>query len=593
VQVQGHAADDTYVSAVAINGRPQFIELAESRLPFTQEITLRDGANTVDIVAVDLVGRLARQQLTVTLDRQGPLLSLDRLERLGTQRARLVGLLSDRSRVVRFVLAGQTVSLPPGQEWEFREEVPLTPGTTAIPFEAEDAAGNVTRGAITLAPGEGGPPGVREGALPPVQGRLFAEGVLPNSLSPWEWVGVRGITAAVTIEHETVERCALPDVLPEAQREAIATAARMRDPHPYPLPEGEGAQARWASLAPGLVVSDLVPARAVPFQVAQGGDQQPPVIKLTDLGAQQTTYYDTIYLEGRVTDASLITALTINGESLWRRESQQLFFGYIAALQPGENRFVLEAVDKPGNKAQHVVMVQRHVEEVKRLEARLRVTLLPPEKKGPTATLAETVYDHLLTVFVNQGRFHLVERERLEAILREQQLSQTALVDPDTAVKIGKIAAAEGMLLGTVTETPNALEVFTRFVDVETATVLAAVDVYGEDLNLRTVGNLMEGLALKLRQRFPLVEGIVVKREGKNIFLDRGSKHALQKYMKAILFRDGAVITHPITGKPLGSPTELLGEARIDAVFEDFSQATLLHSGTDKDVKQLDKVITK
>jgi hypothetical protein len=53
------------------------------------------------------------------------------------------------------------------------------------------------------------------------------------------------------------------------------------------------------------------------------------------------------------------------------------------------------------------------------------------------------------------------------------------------------------------------------------------------------------------------------------------------------------VITHPITGKPLGSPTELLGEARIDAVFEDFSQATLLQSGADKDVKQLDKVITK
>ena len=72
--------------------------------------------------------------------------------------------------------------------------------------------------------------------------------------------------------------------------------------------------------------------------------------------------------------------------------------------------------------------------------------------------------------------------EQLEAILQEHKLSQTALIDPDTAVTIGKLAAAEGVLLGTVLETPNALDVFARFVDVETSVILAAEDVYGEDL---------------------------------------------------------------------------------------------------------------
>jgi hypothetical protein len=49
---------------------------------------------------------------------------------------------------VRFLVAGRRMPLPPEREWEFREEVSLMAGLTAIPFEAEDAAGNVTRGEI-------------------------------------------------------------------------------------------------------------------------------------------------------------------------------------------------------------------------------------------------------------------------------------------------------------------------------------------------------------------------------------------------------------------------------------------------------------
>ena len=83
VEVTGQAEDDTYVSSVIINGRAQFVELAEPRIPFTQAITLHDGENTVDIVAADLLGHSTRERLTVYLDRQGPLLILDRLEVVG------------------------------------------------------------------------------------------------------------------------------------------------------------------------------------------------------------------------------------------------------------------------------------------------------------------------------------------------------------------------------------------------------------------------------------------------------------------------------------------------------------------------------
>ena len=176
--------------------------------------------------------------------------------------------------------------------------------------------------------------------------------------------------------------------------------------------------------------------------------------------------------------------------------------------------------------------------------------------------------------------------------MREQKLSQTALVDTETAVRIGKIVAADGILIGSVTETPNALEVFTRFVDVETTEILAAEDIYGEDVNLRTLRPLLEGLSLKLRQRFPLVQGLVLKAEGKKIFVDLGNKQ-IKKYMKLIVFREGEAIKHPITGLVLGAPTEVLGEAKVEAVFDDLSQGIMQHQKAAGEVKQLDKAITK
>jgi hypothetical protein len=198
----------------------------------------------------------------------------------------------------------------------------------------------------------------------------------------------------------------------------------------------------------------------------------------------------------------------------------------------------------------------------------------------------------LFTTLFNQERFQLVEREQLEAILREQKLSQTALVDTETAVKIGKIAAADGILIGSVTETPNALEVFTRFVDVETTEILAAEDIYGEDVNLHTVRLLLEGLSLKLRQRFPLVQGLVLKVDNQKLFFDLGNKH-IKKYMKLIVFREGEAITHPTTGQVHGAPIEILGEAKVEAVFDDLSQGILQPQKSRGEVKQLDKVITK
>ncbi len=207
--------------------------------------------------------------------------------------------------------------------------------------------------------------------------------------------------------------------------------------------------------------------------------------------------------------------------------------------------------------------------------------------------MSEAVYDNLLEAFIAHKRFDFIERQQLEAILQELKLSQTELIDPATAAKVGKLAAAEGVLVGTVVETPQALDVYARLVDVETSVILAAEDVYGEDLSLPTVKTLMEGLSWKLRRHFPLVEGAIIEKTGKNLVVDLTKGHGIQRHMKLIIFREGEERQHPLTGKMLHKPHAVLGEARITAVSDDLSEAILLLTEQTGDVRELDKVITK
>jgi hypothetical protein len=525
VQVEGTVEDDTYVSSVIINGQPLFIELAEPRLTFAREIPLQDGANAIDIVAVDLAGRQTSQRLVVQLDRQGPLVGVHRATLIGQhpqRRAYVEGFLSDQSAIARFVLGGRSVPVRPVSEWEFREEVALPPDRETIVFEVEDTAGNVAHGEIALAVDAPRQPGIRKGAAP--------------------------------------------------------------EP---PLP-------RWAFSAD--VQSDAADIPPLSVRHAATTEASPVRIDLRGPLKEQTAYYDDrIYLE--VTVASRvdrdITAFSINGESLWRRRGRLLFFNYWAPLQLGENRFLLEAFDDAGGSDRKEVVVTRHEDEVKGIDARLRVALLPFDTPDPPSGSTESVYSHLLAAFWRQRRFQLVERERLDALLEEHKIARIELVDPRTRLSLGKILAAEGMLFGVMTEKPQSLEVFIRLVDVETGALLATEDVYGEDLRLREVQDLMEGLAWKVRQRVPLVEGSVIDREGTTIFTDLTRAHRIQPYMRLIVFRDGGVVVDPRTERVRRRPGKRMAEARIAAISADLSEATLLRPDEARDVRQGDKVITK
>ena len=529
--VQGRATDDTYVAAVAIQGQELFIELAEPHLVFRQEVALVDGPNVIHVAATDLLRRQTRAQRTVYVDRYGPLVSLERVTVRGEpaqRRVQVEGSIADQSPIRRFLLAGMTVSVQPETAFEFREDLPLAADATSVPFEIEDAAGNVTRGDIALASPAPPAPGVREGNVSP------------------------------------------------------------------DLP-------RWAALHQGLVLSDLQASLPPPQRVVAQAQEPPPVMRLTELQDEQSTYNDTIYLGGVITSASPVVALSINGASQlpasshWRSKSRQLFFAALMPLQVGANRFHLEAQDETGQRTQRDIVVTRQEQAVMRLEARLSIVVLPFAPQGEPSALSEATYDHLMAAFAQQRRFRLVERQRLADILREQELSRSRLADPTTAISIGRMATAEGTISGVVLQqAPQRLEVIAHFTDVETTEWMATLDVYGEDLTLSDIKPLMQGLAWKFQQYFPLTTGVVRDRKDKYVFVDHGGLPAsLKQHMKMILFRDGAALTDRRTGVSFGYQTKPLGEARVEEVSTAVSKAVLLQPAQQSEVKTLDKYITK
>ena len=105
----------------------------------------------------------------------------------------------------------------------------------------------------------------------------------------------------------------------------------------------------------------------------------------------------------------------------------------------------------------------------------------------------EGISDMLVTELVNSGRFSVVERERLDEVLQEQNLAREGVVNAATAARIGRILGVQLFVFGTVTEfsltskkirLPVAGEVNewrarcalnARLVNVETSEIMAAL----------------------------------------------------------------------------------------------------------------------
>ncbi len=164
-------------------------------------------------------------------------------------------------------------------------------------------------------------------------------------------------------------------------------------------------------------------------------------------------------------------------------------------------------------------------------ERSLDVTTLAPHSLGippfevhatdtSLAALGYGLADLLTTDLARSGRLQVVDRLRLDAVLREIHLVESGRVDPATAPRVGMLVQARRLVLGSLTETPGGgLAIDAQVADVTSGEVRQAVSASAP---LADILRAEKELALRLFDQLevtltPAERGLVEQVPTKNV----------------------------------------------------------------------------
>lgn len=483
INVQGSVKDDYFSNSVWINNRKLFVELASKDLSFEKNVKLVPGENTISIKASDLVGNQTSQTLKLNFDMRSPVILLDEepvRKPIDQKTLTLKGALVDDSGIDRFWINDTEIKFEKGKEVSFNQLVDI-PLSNIIKLKAVDVAGNEVSGEYSL--------NVKTTM------RTFPHDML-NPLRPL----LKNSRDGVYSQFASVDNSLVATAVTQGADENIAAAQ----------------------------------------DDAGGTDSAPPKIT-TDLKA--ITVYDKYYvISGEVQDKTGISKLLVNDEEIKSNSAKHVFFNHIIALEEGENTINITAEDSTGNKSVFPsTTIKKETYDFMETDSRYTVALLPLKRVGIAGMASDSVYPMLMQGLENEPqRFNFVERDeaKLLEVLKEQKMSNSDMGSSENVIKIGKIRAAEGMLFGTMVEDEKGLNVSINLVDTETTKVLATADVYGEDKSVDNLRWLMKGLSLKIKQKFPMLQGSVVYVSKKGFFVDFGTEVGATLGMKFLLFRE-------------------------------------------------------
>lgn len=235
--------------------------------------------------------------------------------------------------------------------------------------------------------------------------------------------------------------------------------------------------------------------------------------------------------------------------------------------------------------------------------------------------------DILTTEMVKMGSMEMFERDRLAAVLKEQNLGASGRVDPATAAKIGKIIGVQYIITGAVTEygrstasgggggvkvgkTDYSSAVDIRMVDAVTGRIVFAdsgnhtvsslnVKVFGfgggQKFNEKAATEAMRGAIQNLTQKLAALDlkklapkpspganigrALVADIEGKLITLNKGTNAGFTSGQVLTIKRKGKVIKDPATGKVIKIRYKTIGKIKLSEVDTGYSEGEAI-SGT-------------
>lgn len=225
--------------------------------------------------------------------------------------------------------------------------------------------------------------------------------------------------------------------------------------------------------------------------------------------------------------ASLLVFFRIM-QKIVRGGRTRFYFTRTVSLKKGKNFITIRAQDKEGLSDPQTIRVEYRVREIEKIGNRWQLAILPLKKqrmKYPffipsTPSSIDSLYDELIDSFFKTKRFDLVERERIDALVRELGLHNDEVVDAGKELKMATSQGrgfADGIYVEEFDGQDPCLEIKTRLVDGADGRILATHDVYNRWRNFEDEEYLLSGLSQKYLEYFPIVQGSLLEIKQKGI----------------------------------------------------------------------------
>ncbi len=100
-----------------------------------------------------------------------------------------------------------------------------------------------------------------------------------------------------------------------------------------------------------------------------------------------------------------------------------------------------------------------------------------PDLQGVTSDFGRYVASRLTTRLAQSPKFFVIERQRLGQVLAELKFGMSDLVDPAKAKQLGLMVGVEAILVGTVSDLGNQVDLDARMIEIETNRMLLGATV--------------------------------------------------------------------------------------------------------------------
>lgn len=241
--------------------------------------------------------------------------------------------------------------------------------------------------------------------------------------------------------------------------------------------------------------------------------------------------------------------------------------------------------------------------------------------------IGNAVTEMLITELAKNKNFRIVERHRMEDILKESKFQMSGLSDTNNAIKFGKLTGAKYLIAGNITlcsseesqssfiidfgKKKASVELVIRIIDLETGIAIGGAEGKGDsdrsstsftpssvglpnildssksvgtattksekgDLLIEAASKAVIDMGEKIKTIFPL-EGYIIKKDGEKVIIDIG-KNMIAEGSLFEVYQTGEALIHPVTKKKIGHEKIKTGEIIIDKIQEEFSYGKITSS---------------